>query len=157
MINSDNNQAYSKGFTLIELMISIAIVAILVAMAVPAYNDYTVRSKVAECINGAAVAKISISEYRQSLGAWPPTMVQAGLNTAGMSYYCTALNNYQPTTGSFTIDANEAVIGSPLAIDSVAPVMTPTATSSNIINWKCSRGATSANNLKYLPATCRGT
>jgi prepilin-type N-terminal cleavage/methylation domain-containing protein len=49
----------SKGFTLIELMIVIAIVAILVALAVPTYNDYTVRAKVGECINGAAVPKLA--------------------------------------------------------------------------------------------------
>jgi prepilin-type N-terminal cleavage/methylation domain-containing protein len=56
----------ARGFTLIELMIAISIVAILVAFAVPAYQDYTVRSKVAECINGAAVAKVQIAEYRQA-------------------------------------------------------------------------------------------
>ena len=51
----------AKGFTLIELMIVIAIVAILVALAVPAYRDYTIRAKVAECVNGAAVPKLNIS------------------------------------------------------------------------------------------------
>ena len=71
---------FIRGFTLIELMIVIGIVAILVALAVPAYNDYTIRSKVAECINGAAVAKIGVSEYRQTLGAWPPSMEEAGLD-----------------------------------------------------------------------------
>ena len=50
-----NMKRVQQGFTLIELMIVIAIVAILVALAVPAYKDYTVRTKVAECINGAAV------------------------------------------------------------------------------------------------------
>ena len=50
-------------------MITVAIVALLVALAVPAYKDYTIRSKVAECVNGAAVAKVQVSEFRQSLGA----------------------------------------------------------------------------------------
>jgi prepilin-type N-terminal cleavage/methylation domain-containing protein len=62
-----------QGFTLIELMIVIAIVAILVALAVPAYKDYTVRTKVAECINGAAVPKLAISEFYESMAAWPGT------------------------------------------------------------------------------------
>jgi type IV pilus assembly protein PilA len=157
MIHSIHKKARSHGFTLIELMIAIAIVAILVAMAVPAYNDYTIRAKIGECINGAAVAKVSISEYRQTLGAWPPNLVEAGLSVAGISHYCTALNNYQSATGAFTIDINEAVIDPVLAIDSVSPLMTPTSTPANIIDWRCSRGTTTASNIKYLPATCRGT
>lgn len=153
------SQTGSKGFTIIELMITIAIVAILTALAVPAYKDYTVRSKITECINGAAVAKVAISEYRQTLGAWPPNPVEAGLTIAGISRYCTALNNYQPTTGAFTIDMNEAAIDSVLAIDSVSPVMTPTPppTTTSPIDWHCSRGTTNAIYLKYLPSTCRGT
>lgn len=142
---------------MVELMIAIAIVAILVAMAVPAYTDYTVRSKIAECINGAAVAKISISEYRQSLGAWPSDLVEAGLSNSGISTYCTALNNYQSSTGAFTVDVNEAAIDPVLTANSIAPAMTPSPTSNNIINWRCSRGSTQPNYLKYLPSTCRGT
>jgi type IV pilus assembly protein PilA len=147
----------SRGFTLIELMIFIAIIAILVAVAVPAYNDYTIRSKIAECVNGAAVAKIGISEYRQALGAWPPSMEEAGLDVAGISQYCTALNPYQSSTGEFTIDVDEAAIDSGLESNSILPIMKPTQLSSGVINWNCSRGTTSVNALKYLPSTCRDT
>jgi type IV pilus assembly protein PilA len=150
-----NRCSRSKGFTLIELMITITIVAILVAMAVPAYSDYTIRSKVIECINKAAVAKVSLSEYRQTLGDWPPDMSQAGLTTAGNSKYCTAFINYVAGTGEFTIDVNEAAIDGALTADSIAPVMKPTATSSGQVHWTCMKGTTSAANLKYLPATCR--
>lgn len=155
LMNVLSKPVRTRGFTLIELMITIAIVAILVAMAVPAYNDYTIRSKIAECINGAAVPKIGISEYRQSLGAWPPDSQEAALDTAGTSHYCTEFNNYQSSSGAFTIDINEGAIDSLLG--EIAPVMTPTPLISTMINWTCSRGTTAAADLKYLPATCRGT
>ena len=144
-----------RGFTLIELMIVIAIVAILMALAVPAYNDYTIRSKIAECINGAAVAKIGVSEYRQTLGAWPPSMEDAGLEVAGISHYCTTLKPYQSATGEFTIDVDETAIDSGLGPNSILPIMTPTLSSSGVINWNCARGTTPITSLKYLPSTCR--
>lgn len=157
MNDLSKNMVNVKGFTIIELMITIAIMAILVAMAVPAYNDYTIRSKIGECVNGAAVAKIGVSEYRQSLGAWPPNLEETGLSTSGASKFCTAIVDYQPTTGAFTIDINEAVIDAKLAADSISPVLIPTPTATSIINWRCARGTTQASNLKYLPSTCRGT
>lgn len=145
-----------RGFTIIELMIAVSIVAILTAMAVPAYRDYSIRSKITECINGAAVGKVGISEYRQSLGPWPPSITEAGLDLTGISHYCSALNNYQSTTGAFTVDINEAMIDLTLAPDSILPVLTPTQGANNIINWNCSRGATTVASVKYLPASCRG-
>lgn len=150
------HKRYSRGFTLIELMITIAVLAILVALAVPAYSDYSIRAKVTECINGAAVAKVAISEYRQSMGPWPPSLEGAGLNLAGISKFCTAITDYQAIDGSFTIDVNEATINSGLAADTLLPVLTPYEKASSIIDWRCSKGATSSANLKYLPSTCRG-
>ena len=154
MYRIKNNRS-ARGFTLIELMITVAVVAILVALSVPAYLDYTVRSKIAECINGSAVAKLGISEYRQSLGAWPNDLESAGLESAGRSYFCTAINNYQSATGTFTIDIDESKVGLNFLSSEVAPIMTPTATLQNTIIWNCSRGTTAAENLKYLPSTCR--
>ena len=73
-----NMKRVQSGFTLIELMIVIAIVAILVALAVPAYKDYTIRAKVTECVNAAAVAKLNISEYRETVGVYPTDEDEAG-------------------------------------------------------------------------------
>ena len=148
-------QHRSKGFTLIELMITIAVVAILVTLAVPAYKNYTIRAKITECINGAAVGKVGISEYRQTLGDWPPTLEEAGLELVGSSHYCSSLNNYQSATGAFTIDVDEATIEPELG--TIAPVMTPSETGAYVINWNCTRGATLPADLKYLPSTCRDT
>ena len=156
MYRFKNNRSV-RGFTLIELMITVAIIAILVSLAVPAYLDYTARAKIAECINGSAVAKLGISEYHQTLGAWPPNLEEAGIENAGRSYFCTALNNYQEDTGTFTIDIDEGRVGLLPSVGSIAPIMTPTATSQNTVLWNCARGATAISNLKYLPSTCRDT
>ena len=155
MIYSDKSRAGSKGFTLIELMIAIAIVAILIVMAVPAYQDYTIRSKVIECVNGAAVPKVAISEYKQTLGAWPPNFEQASLALADVSQYCSGLINYDSTSGEFTIDINEAAIDSTLAADSIFIDMKPTQVPGNHIDWNCGKSTTSPGSLKYLPSTCR--
>ena len=142
------------GFTLIELMIAIAIVAILVAMAVPAYKNFTIRAKVTECINGAAVAKVQISEYRQTLGPWPPGPEDAGLDGAGDSRFCDGFIDYTPATGDFTLSLDEGAID-PAVVGQIAPLMTPTQALSNIINWNCSAGKAPPGNLKFLPSTCR--
>ena len=143
----------SKGFTLIELMIAVSIIGILVALAVPAYSDFMIRSKIAECINGAAVAKVGITEYQQTLGEWPPSMADAGLVNTGVSTFCTAINNYQASDGSFTIDVDEAAVD--VVLTNISPVLTPTVTASNIINWDCTRGTTPLSELKFLPSSCR--
>ena len=80
-----------NGFTLIELMIVVAIMAILVALAVPAYQNYTIRAKVTECITDAAPVKITLSEYRMTTGYWPGSMEIAGIANdpnSNISEYC---------------------------------------------------------------------
>jgi type IV pilus assembly protein PilA len=152
-----NMKRVEKGFTLIELMIVIAIVAILVALAVPAYKDYTIRTKVAECINGAAVPKLSISEYRQSSSptTWPADAAgSATASPAGISQYCAGFPNYAPATGLFQIDVNENAVGTTLT--PVQPQLTPLDNAQGGTDWRCSVGTTTAAAVKYLPSTCRG-
>jgi type IV pilus assembly protein PilA len=153
-----NMKRTEKGFTLIELMIVIAIVAILVALAVPAYKDYTIRTKVGECVNGAAVPKLSISEYRESSSptAWPADENAAGtaLN-AGVSRYCMGFPNFSSTTGAFQMNVNHTAVGSTLS--PIRPALTPNDNLQGGVDWSCSRGATATSAIKYLPSTCRGT
>jgi len=74
-------KSVQKGFTLIELMIVIAIIGILAAIAIPAYQDYTLRAKVTEGINLVAAAKLATAEFYQDAGTWPSDNDQAGLAT----------------------------------------------------------------------------
>jgi prepilin-type N-terminal cleavage/methylation domain-containing protein len=159
MLNYKDSHAIKKrrsdGFTLIELMIVISIVAILVALAVPAYQEYTIRAKVTECMVGGAPAKLAVSEYRSTTGEWPPNMDVAALSSNGISQYCSGFAGYVALTGSFQINVNELAVHPGLG--QIQPQLTPQATSFATIAWRCSRGATAPALLKYLPSTCRGT
>lgn len=145
----------SRGFTLIELMIVIAIVAILVTLAVPAYQDYAVRSKVAECFSGAAPIKLAISEYRMTMANWPPDATAAGTAApAGQSNYCVGFQHYKSNEGSFEINVNEAAVGV-LPSQEINFQLKPVQNAQGSIDWFCWSRHTDAANLKFLPSNCR--
>jgi len=151
-----NNKNYkSDGFTLIELMIVIAIVAILVALAVPAYRDYTIRAKVAECIGASAVPKLNISEYWQTTTNWPPNMAAAAIANTGsnVSTFC-SVYSYNSGQGDFFLQTDSIAVGIP-AGSQIIPVFSPTLNASGGIDWTCTRGFTSLDAMKYLPTNCR--
>lgn len=139
-----------QGFTLIELMIVIAIVAILVALAVPAYQDYTIRAKVSECINGAAPLKLAVSEFFMTTSSYPDGNDEAGVDVnTGISQFCNALT-YDPS-GKITINVGD------VGETDIKALLTPTEAAGGNIDWACTKGATAAGKVKYLPSTCRGT
>jgi type IV pilus assembly protein PilA len=152
-----------QGFTLIELMIVIAIVAILVALAVPAYKDYTIRAKVTECVNGAAVAKLQISEFRETVGYYPPGELEAGTGSpAAESQVCIGFD-YRAEgggvgsvgTGNFQIIVNAIEIDATLTGGAIEPELVPNDSAQGGVNWDCINGDTVDEYVKYLPSTCR--
>jgi type IV pilus assembly protein PilA len=142
-----------QGFTLIELMIVVAIIGILAAIAIPAYNDFTIRSKVTEVINMAGVCKTSVGEYYQSSGKVPINAQEAGCSNTG------SLQADAPTVtnGIITVKATAGKsLATQLAANASGDTLTYTPTivvPGGITSWDC---FTNTNILpKYLPAVCR--
>jgi type IV pilus assembly protein PilA len=134
-----------KGFTLIELMIVVAIIGILAAVAIPAYQDYTVRARVTEGLSAASAVKGTVSENISNNGG----AVGAAGNCLGFTDNTTATTNVKSVecadaTGVITVTMN------PVAKDAVLK-LTPTA-SANGVTWVC----TTTTDKKYVPAECRG-
>ena len=137
-----------QGFTLIELMIVVAIIGILAAIAIPAYQDYTIRAQVSEGINLAAGAKASISEYFMDKGVLPATQDEAGLAAAADiqgSYTQSVAWDGTVITVTYGVQANDAILGQTLTLD-------PDETGTGSLEWNCVRGDLLA---KHVPAACR--
>jgi type IV pilus assembly protein PilA len=142
-----------QGFTLIELMIVIAIVGILAATALPAYQDYTVRAKMAEVVGIAAAAKASVSEYYVSMGEMPVDATAAGVNTSGgQSTYVTTVAYTRASTNEGRIAYTLTNLNSNVDTQ----VLEFAGTGSNDgIRWICNRPTGTTVPAKYLPANCR--
>lgn len=141
-----------KGFTLIELMIVVAIIGILAAVAIPAYQDYTIRAKLSEVMVVGSAAKTTVSEYYLSTGSMPASTSDAGLNTnAAQSDYIEAITFTTNTTSAFlTYELAEQNLGGD--INDGETVVFSGSGNTNGVQWECNTGTVAA---KYLPANCR--
>jgi type IV pilus assembly protein PilA len=142
-----NEMKRQSGFTLIELMIVVAIIGILAAIAIPAYKDYMTRSKISECAATLGACKTSVAEFAATKGRMPGNVTSAGCSTTA-SQYCDGLT---VSGGSITIQISGT--GDTVA-DACAMTLIPTTgTDNNITAWSGSSSASSC--AKFVPAKFR--
>ena len=140
-----------KGFTLIELMIVVAIIGILAAVAIPAYQDYIARAQVSEAVSLSASAKTPLAEYFSDKGSWPLDASDVMGNQSGKYTSTVTLSaGAGLTTPSITVEArikntgvNTSIAGGLLHLD----------TTDNGKTWTCTTAGTLLG--KYVPASCR--
>jgi type IV pilus assembly protein PilA len=144
------NRRIQQGFTLIELMIVVAIIGILAAVALPAYRDYSVRAKVSELILAASSAKNSIAEYVNTQGVMPDT-ASVSIESQQSKYVASVVYTGTNATSGFirvtATAAEPAISGNTLDLTGTV--------NSGQVTWVCSPGAAGGINTKYMPSSCR--
>lgn len=133
-----------QGFTLIELMIVVAIIGILAAIALPAYQDYAKRARVSEGLSLAAAAKTAVSEYYAGKGSFPADNNAAGL-PAATDIKGESVSQVEVSNGLITITYTAKVENGKTLL------LSPTTVGGGI-NWKCKSGTL---NARYVPSSCK--
>ena len=141
-----------KGFTLIELMIVVAIIAILAAIAIPAYQDYVIRSQVSEGASLAEGSKTAVAEFYSNLGKFPPTNLSAGVALPA-SVNGTYVQSVTITGGRIDVLFSSATKKANVALNTKVLRFSPF-TAAGSTKWTCNNAGTTIA-AKYLPTICR--
>ena len=151
-----------RGFTLIELMIVVAIIGILAAVAMPAYQDYTVRAKVSEVILALSACRTTVTEIYQSGGSPPGPnnwQCESGVQSRYVAGVATnADGKVTATVQGISSSVNTKVVTLVPLIDANTPASVASNLGSGLFGWRCGAAADGTDLLpRYLPGSCRGT
>lgn len=143
----------SRGFTLIELMIVIAIVGILASVAYPAYQDYTIRARVTEGVSATSPAKLAVTEYFEVNGELPPggDNQAAGFEQFIDSDFVESVDWHEDQRIEIEFDEASLGLSSQLELQ-----LDPEISADNTLTWRCGQdGSVDESSYKYVPSNCR--
>ena len=140
----------NRGFTLIELMIVVAIIGILAAIAIPAYQDYIARAQVAEAVELLGGAKVVLAEFYQNNGTWPGAPADLGMAVSGK--YVSNVEFVSPTGGTIAVRATFKTTDVSALIRGRRVILR---TENGARTWSCGPDSSNGIGMAYLPSACR--